>query len=219
MANPFDQPHIRVGNAERDEALAVLGRACAEGRLTYAELNERTGRALAARTRGEVQAVLADVVPDPRVGPGVVSLRPPAAGTTWDDPLVIEARWSDELRLGRWAVPAFLEVHPVFSSVKLNFTDALVSSPVIDLVIVGGAGGTVLVVPLGWGAELSRLTRGLGSAKSTVVDRAEPGRPQLVIRGNNALGALRVRHPSRFDAWQERRALARQGLESGPARR
>jgi Domain of unknown function (DUF1707) len=213
MTNPFDQPHIRVGDAERDDAVAELARAHAEGRLTYAELDERTGRALAARTRGDLQAVLADLVPAPLggLGPGVVATRPLGAGNSWDDPLVIEARWSEEVRLGRWVVPPFLEVHPAVSSVKLNFVDAITSSPVIDIVIVGGAGETRIVVPLGWGAELSRLTRGLGSAKSSVVERAESGRPQLVIRGNIALGGLRVRHPGHFDAWQQRRGLARQG--------
>lgn len=213
MTNPFDQPHIRVGDAERDEAVAVLGRAHAEGRLTYAELDERTGRALAARTRGELRAVLADVVPAPLsgMGPGVMATRPLGAGNRWDDPLVIEARWSEEARRGRWVVPPFLEVHPVVSSVKLNFADAITSSPVIDVVIVGGAGETQLVVPPGWGAELSRLTRGLGQAKSSVDERAAAGMPQLVIRGNTALGGLKVRYPGRFDAWQQRRALARQG--------
>jgi len=215
VSNPFEQPHIRVGDAERDEAVAVLGRAVAEGRLTYAELDERTGRALAARTRGELHSVLADVLPAASLGavlPGGVAARPLGAGNSWDDPLVIEARWSSEARLGRWVVPAFLEVHPVVSSVKLNFVDAVTSSTLIDIVIVGGAGETQLIVPFGWGADLTRLTRGVGSAKSSVVERSQPGSPQLMIRGNTALGGLKVRHPGRFDDWQERRALARQGV-------
>ena len=45
---------LRVSDAERDETLRVLGDHAAVGRLTLDELEERSGRALAAKTRGEL---------------------------------------------------------------------------------------------------------------------------------------------------------------------
>src|ERR1700751_2838089 len=45
---------LRVSDAERDETLRILGEHASVGRLTLDELEERSGRALAAKTRGEL---------------------------------------------------------------------------------------------------------------------------------------------------------------------
>lgn len=47
-----------VSDAERDGAVHVLADAFSHGRLSADELEQRTGRALAARTHGELDAVL-----------------------------------------------------------------------------------------------------------------------------------------------------------------
>jgi len=52
---------LRASDAERDQALARLRDASAEGRLTLDELVARTGVALEARTRGELDRVTADL--------------------------------------------------------------------------------------------------------------------------------------------------------------
>lgn len=49
---------ILASDADRDRAVQRLEDAFSEGRLTSAELDERTGRALAARTLGELDGVL-----------------------------------------------------------------------------------------------------------------------------------------------------------------
>lgn len=50
---------LLASDAEREQVCALLNRAFSEGRLTSPELDERTSRALAARTRGELEDVLA----------------------------------------------------------------------------------------------------------------------------------------------------------------
>ena len=50
-----------VGDAQRDHAVTLLGGHCAAGRLTLDEFSERVGVAFAARTRGELEATLADL--------------------------------------------------------------------------------------------------------------------------------------------------------------
>ncbi|GGS51913.1 hypothetical protein GCM10010156_08200 [Planobispora rosea] len=45
---------LRVGDAEREAAMAVLREHYAQGRLTYEELDERLGLALSARTGGDL---------------------------------------------------------------------------------------------------------------------------------------------------------------------
>ncbi|MGN6131789.1 MAG: DUF1707 domain-containing protein, partial [Nocardioidaceae bacterium] len=49
---------LLASDADRDQAVQQLTEAFSQGRLTSAELDERTGRALAARTHGELDEVL-----------------------------------------------------------------------------------------------------------------------------------------------------------------
>ena len=59
---------VRASGGERDQVVALLQRHFADGRLTQAELEERAGAALAARTRDQLRALTADL-PDADVRP------------------------------------------------------------------------------------------------------------------------------------------------------
>jgi hypothetical protein len=52
---------MRASDADRDAVLADLSEHFQAGRLTAAELDERTGQALTARTWGELSELLADL--------------------------------------------------------------------------------------------------------------------------------------------------------------
>ena len=54
---------LRIGHAERDQAVATLRDAAADGRLTLDELDVRIGVAMAARTAADLRPVLADLLP------------------------------------------------------------------------------------------------------------------------------------------------------------
>ncbi|MBT2211313.1 DUF1707 domain-containing protein [Actinomadura sp. NEAU-AAG7] len=56
---------VRVGDAERDAVMVALHDHFAAGRLDREELDERLGTTLAARTRGDLRAVVLDL-PDPQ---------------------------------------------------------------------------------------------------------------------------------------------------------
>jgi hypothetical protein len=65
---PRRQPHPvksdnfqRASDAEREAVVEQLRLNCAEGRITMDEFGDRTTKALAARTGGELRAVLADL--------------------------------------------------------------------------------------------------------------------------------------------------------------
>jgi hypothetical protein len=64
---------VRASDAERDEAVALLQRHFADGRLTQAELEERVGAAYAAQTRTQLGGLMADLptveVRQPRAAP------------------------------------------------------------------------------------------------------------------------------------------------------
>lgn len=73
---------MRIGNAERERAIAQLGRHVGDGRLDLSEFDERSGRVSAARTRAELDAVQADLprLPDPE---REARLRRAALAATW----------------------------------------------------------------------------------------------------------------------------------------
>ncbi len=55
------RPAVRASDADRDQVIEQLRAAAGEGRLDAAELEERVGAALAARTAPELQALSADL--------------------------------------------------------------------------------------------------------------------------------------------------------------
>jgi hypothetical protein len=57
----FDATLMLAANADRERAVDVLRASFAEGRLTRAEYDDRTGRVYAARTYGELGALIADL--------------------------------------------------------------------------------------------------------------------------------------------------------------
>ena len=71
---------MRVGDAEREAAAAELREHYASGRLTLDELNERIDKAFAAKTRGDLNALMTDL--PSRRPDGAAGL--PEAGPTGD---------------------------------------------------------------------------------------------------------------------------------------
>lgn len=69
-----------ASDADRDAVVSDLSEHFQAGRLTAGELDERTGRALAARTWGELEEIVADLPaarPAPRATSARVRPRPP----------------------------------------------------------------------------------------------------------------------------------------------
>ena len=65
---------LRIGTAEREAAVKLLGDHMAEGRLALEEYEERTAAALEARTRAELRPLFKDLPPP---YPGFMAPPPP----------------------------------------------------------------------------------------------------------------------------------------------
>lgn len=61
----FDATLMLAANVDRERAIGVLQGGFAEGRLTKAEYDDRTARVYAARTYGELGALVADLPAGP----------------------------------------------------------------------------------------------------------------------------------------------------------
>ena len=73
---------LRVSDAERHEVADLLARHFADGRLDQVELDDRVGRAMAARTRADLDGLLTDLPPLGGQAPGAVTSPPPAGPPT-----------------------------------------------------------------------------------------------------------------------------------------
>lgn len=65
----YRNPSLRASDADRDAVVATLSEHFQAGRLTTEELDERTGRALAARTLGDLSELTADLPAAPPARP------------------------------------------------------------------------------------------------------------------------------------------------------
>jgi hypothetical protein len=84
---------LRASDAERERAADRLREAAAEGRLSAEELEGRLGRAFGARTRGDLEAVVADL-PSPRRRSSRSGRRRPELVTFASVSLLLIAIWA-----------------------------------------------------------------------------------------------------------------------------
>ena len=78
----FTPGGLRVSDADRDRAISELTEHFQAGRLTDAEFDERSGRALQARTESDLDALFDDL---PRKRPAATAPRPrPVAAGPYD---------------------------------------------------------------------------------------------------------------------------------------
>jgi len=187
-AQPPDPPGIRIADADRERAATRLNQALAEGRITLAELEERLTVVYAARYERDLVAPLADL---PAAAPAVpVTPSGPA--------LVLKAGMSTIKRTGVWDVPARLRVQSGMGSVVLDFCDAHIAHPVVEVELDLGAGSAKLLLPDGATANVDDLVPGLGSVRSRVPARPTPGAPHFVVHGRTTMGSVTVRHRFRL---------------------
>lgn len=85
-----DVPEIRIGTAEREQALDALTQHFSDGRLTVSEFDERSGQIAAATTRGQLDKVFADL---PALAPPTPAHASDAAGRRGHDDPETEKTW------------------------------------------------------------------------------------------------------------------------------
>jgi hypothetical protein len=106
-------PGMLAADADRDRAIDVLRAGFAEGRLTKGEYDDRTGRAYAARTYGELGSLIADLPTGPLGGParypGAVYPPRPSVNSTAVSALVCGI--GVFFTLGLTAIPAIVLGH------------------------------------------------------------------------------------------------------------
>jgi DUF1707 SHOCT-like domain len=173
---------IRVSDADRNQVVESLNQALGEGRLSLAEFEDRVGGALAAVTKVDLARFIADL--PAAVAPRVLELR---------------SRSSPLKRAGRWVVPQQVVVTAKSSSIRLDFTEAVIASPTVDVSLDVRSSAVTLVLPRGASATLHQVELSSSTAKSRVPDS---GGLHVTVHGQLQSSALKVRHQRRFLRWR-----------------
>jgi hypothetical protein len=188
----YDERKVRISNADRERVLGFLDAALSDGRLTLAEFDERVAGVHDAKTYGDIEPYLKDL-------PVAVAPAAPAPR----DLVELRSVASSIKRRGRWSVPRRLVVHSKAGSVKLDFAEAVISHPVVEIDLDVLAGSTELILPAGATADIDDVQMFAGSAKSRVPSSYDaPGQGiRFVVTGSNKAGSLKVRYRYRLWRW------------------
>lgn len=193
---PAEPRGFRVSDEDRERAAARLQQALSEGRITLSELEERLAAVYAAKYEADLRAPLADL-PDPDTSrlPDTTSASLPVPAV---EPVVLRTAMSTIKRTGAWDVPPRLRVQTSMGSIVLDFCEAVVRHPVVDIEVDVGAGSVRLLVPEGTTANVDNVVSGMGTVKSTVPSVRRPGALHLHVHGRTAMGSVVVRRPYRI---------------------
>ena len=124
-AEPMLPGQLRASHQDRDRVVEILRVAAGDGRLTAEELDQRLEAALTARTYAELAVLTTDL---PAAGSaGAVAAPEPK------DMVRIDCGSGHARRDGRWVVPSRMEVRVTSGSVRLDFTEAVITQPTLRI--------------------------------------------------------------------------------------
>jgi hypothetical protein len=182
---PVDPRELRVSDAERTHVVNVLQKAIGHGLLSLDEFTERTDIALAAKTRGELNAVLVDL-------PGLTHSAPESP--IKEKPVELRANMSTLKRDGNWTVPRELVIYNRLGSTVLDFTEATIPHSEVRITLNCGGGSVKIFLPDRASVVTDAVRMTAGSIKDKV--GGGPGRPRFVLSGSVTAGSLVIRRPS-----------------------
>jgi hypothetical protein len=172
---------LRASDADRDVVITLLSEAAGDGRLTLAEHSERSEKALAARTLGELAGLTSDLAP-PSGQP--IRLYPSRSVTSL---------FARERREGRWVVPSEFPVTTVFGDVVLDFREAILPGKRVIIYASAFGGQIKLIVPSGVAVEIGgRLILGARSVRGRRSGAPEEPRTVIAVHTKTFAGSVRV---------------------------
>src|SRR4029077_15011770 len=184
---PDPDASLRVSDAERDQTLRILGEHAAVGRLTLDELEERSGRALAAKTRGELATLTATL--------------PQEAGQDRPAPPLAKkpVRWrvaimSGSQRRGRFRAVGSINAISIMGGDEIDLREAEIEGGELTLNLVAVLGGATIYIPDSIELDVGGFSLMGGNTEIGSERPPRPGAPVIKLRAWNLLGGAPV-HP------------------------
>jgi len=172
---------IRASDAERDATLERLSAATGDGRLTLEEFSQRMDRATTAKTRAELDRLVADLPATPATAGSAV-----AGQSSWHISPIGGLSVS-----GPWRMERSVIVVSLIGGADLDLSQAQLAAPEVTLTKVSLVGGVSIGVPPG----IRVNTSGFSLLGGTSVDSGPepgPGAPTVHIRAFSLLGGTRI---------------------------
>jgi hypothetical protein len=164
---------LRASHADRDQVAELLRVAAGDGRLSPEELDDRLERALTARTYAELAALTADL--PAAQGAAVALSGAGAVSATPKDLVRIHVHGSSVRRDGRWVVPKELDVKVNGGGVTLDFTEAVITQPLLHITAEVRGGGLRLITRPGIVVDAGDISVHGGGV--TLPEPPDPGVP------------------------------------------
>ena len=185
-----DLPDIRATDADRERTVTVLRSSGANGQLTVDELDERVEAAYAARTRGELERLVEDLVGAREQAAGL-PVRPGEGGTRW----VVSVMGGSD-RKGHWRVGPSVTVLNLMGGSNLDLNDAELAADVVEMRVYSLMGGSDIRVPEGLNVEVSEFAFMGGNDISRGSSRPGDG-PLLRLKMISIMGGSSLRRGRR----------------------
>lgn len=201
--------HLRVGDADRDEAVALLNQARAAGRLTESEHADRVARARQAVIFDDLTPLTYDLqgptpslVPAtgaslPAVRPGAERMQVATIDATSPLPVVRNtvAVFSGRTRRGPMLVRHHGNAFIMFGGTELDFSESVFEAAECHISVLCMFGGLEIKVPAGVNVvDKTLCVFGGSEVKNLELISGQPG-PTLIIEGFVAFGGIEVNGP------------------------
>jgi Domain of unknown function (DUF1707)/Cell wall-active antibiotics response 4TMS YvqF len=196
---------LRVSDAERDETLRILGDHASVGRLTLDELEERSGRALAAKTRGELATLTGDLPQE--AGQGRPAPTPARKPVRW-----MVAIMSGSHRRGRFRAVGSINAISIMGGDDLDLREAEIEGGELTINLFAFLGGATIYIPDSVELDVGGFSLMGGNTEIGAERPARPGAPVIRLRAWNVLGGAtiyRVPPQARGRGLKEARRLAK----------
>jgi hypothetical protein len=176
---------LRVSDAEREETLRTLGDHAAVGRLTLDELEERSTRVLAAKTRGELATLVSDLPQEAGQG------RP--APTLAKKPV----RWMVAIlagshRRGRFRAVGRINAVAILGGDEIDLRQAEIEGGELTINLVAILGGANVYIPDTVELEVGGFSLLGGNTEIGSERPPRPGAPVIRLRTWNFMGGATI---------------------------
>lgn len=171
---------MRASDAERDSAVAQLGDAAGEGRISLAEFSERADQAYNARTRGELVPLLADLP-----GPGEFVRRSPTS-----QPVVQHIAVGAIERNGRWRLDRETKLATTLGPLKVDLSGAEIDGSEVHLHLSTTVGSIKVWVPAEVRVEVDGNTK-VGT-RLIEQDSARGVGPLIRLTADTVMGTVKI---------------------------
>ena len=196
LPQPADRRHLRVSDADREQAAELLRQAAGDGRITFDELDQRLDAAYAARTYGELSEVTADLPACGEQRPGTLDTAPgtfPAARIGGEPGSGVSVAILGGVdRGGAWVVPPRHSVVAVLGGFQLDLREARFSQREVTIDVFTLMGGVDITV----GEDIEVDVSGfgiMGGFDHRATGPGLPGAPKVRVVGLALMGGVNVR--------------------------